>query len=162
MFLTPLPTDMILTTIKKAIDNHEPFHLHCPEVHEGYMMPLLTLNVKSLTRHFHESFWGDDRDDGIAPLHCVDLEFVINASDRLEDKEIIEVLAKAFEDEMGVRLFKCSLGKEVITRLIRGRVVTQEGRKEFKIRASQDPRLLDIDSKAMVKEWKKNKELAKG
>ena len=162
MFLTPLPTDMIETAIKKAIDNHEPFHLHCPDVHEGYMLPLITLNVKSLTRHFHESFWGDDRDHGISPLYCVDIEFVINAADRLEHKEIIEVIAKGFEDEMGVRLFKCSLESQMTTSLFRGEVKTRQSHPRFKIRASQDPRLLDMDTKEMVKEWKKNKELAKG
>ena len=126
------------------------------------MLPLVSLQVKSATRHFHESFWGDDRDKGIAPLYCVDLEFVINAADRLEDGEIIEVFAKAFEDAMGVRLFKCSLEYQMTTSLFRGEVKTRQSHPRFKIRASQDPRLMDMDTKEMVKEWKKNKELAKG
>ncbi len=155
-------TDLILLTVQEALANHEPFQYACDDVFEGYKLPLVSVEVKSLTRHYHQSFWGDDRDHGIAPLYCVDIEFVINAADRLEHKEIIEVIAKAFEEAMGVRLFKCSLESQMTTSLFRGEVKTRQSHPRFKIRASQDPRLLDMDTKEMVKEWKKNKELAKG
>ena len=160
--LTTINTDQILKTLNDALESHEPFHLECPDVFKGYMLPLITLTVKSQTRHFHESFWGDDRDQGIAPLLCVDIEFVINKADRLEDGEIIEVIAKAFEEAMGVRLFKCSLEYQMTTSLFRGKVKTRQSHPRFKIRASQDPRLLDMDSKAHYEQWKKKKELAEG
>ena len=160
--LTTINSDLILETLNEAINRHEPFHLECPDVHEGYMLPLITLDVKSQTRHYHESFWGDERDRGIAPLYCVDIEFVINAADRLEHKEIIEVIAKGFEDQMGVRLFKCSLEYQTTTSLFRGKVKTRQSHPRFKITASQDPRLLDIDSKAQYEQWKQERDLAKG
>lgn len=160
--LKPLETDLILETLNKAIDNHEPFQLPCDDVHPGYLLPLITLDVSSTSRHYHESFWGDERDRGIAPLYCVDIEFVINKADRLEDKEIIEVISKAFEDEMGVRLFECVLEYQMTTSLVRGRVLTRQSHPRFKILASQDPRLLDMDSEAQYEQWKKERDLAKG
>ena len=150
-----MKSDLILETVQNALDNHQPFQLPCDDIRPGYLLPLVSLQVKSLSRHFHQSFWGDDRDQGIAPLYCFDVEYVINAADRLEHKEIIEVIAAAFEDTMGVRLFKCSLESEMTTSLVKGRVITRQSHPRFKIRASQDPRLLDIDASAHYEEWKK-------
>mgnify|MGYP001344988784 CR=1 FL=1 len=156
--LTTINSELILETLNGALENHKAFNLPCDDVFEGYVLPLITLDVKSLSRHYHESFWGDDRDQGISPLLCVDIEFVINAADRLEHKEIIEVIAKAFEDQLGVRLFKCSLEYQTTTRLVRGRVITRQSHPRFKITASQDPRLLDIDSKAHYEQWKQEQD----
>ena len=160
--LTSINSDLILSTLNNALESHEPFNLECSDVHEGYVLPLITLDVKSLSRHYHQSFWGDDRDQGIAPLLCVDIEFVINKADRLEDVEMIEVISKAFEEAMGVRLFKCSLEYQMTTSLFRGKVKTRQSHPRFKIRASQDPRLLDMDNMKSLREWEKKKELAEG
>jgi hypothetical protein len=150
-----MKSDLILSTVLDALNNHEPFQLPCDDIQPGYLLPLVSLEVNSLSRHYHQSFWGDNRDQGIAPLLCVDVEYVINAADRLEDKEIIEVIAAAFENAMGVRLFKCSLESEMTTSLVKGRVITRQSSPKFKLRASQDPRLLDIDASAHYEEWKK-------
>ncbi len=140
-------TDLILLTIQEALANHEPFQYACDDVFEGYTLPLVSVEVKSLTRHYHESFWGDDRDQGIAPLLCVDIEFVINKGDRVDNEDVVKVIAQAFEEQKGVRLFKCSIEHRMVTRLVKGRVVTRPTHPEFKIRASQDVRLLDLDMK---------------
>ena len=158
MYLEPLPVVQILSTLNQALDNHEPFQLPCDDVHEGYMLPLVSLQVKSLNRHFHESFWGDDRDQGIAPLFCVDIEFVINKADRLEDKEVVEVIIKGFENVMGVRLFKCSLESQMTTSLFRGKVQTRQSHPRLKIRASQDPRLLEMDAEVRMKKFNQERD----
>ena len=150
-----MKSDLILSTVQAALDNHPAFQLPCDDIQPGYLLPLVSLEVSSLSRHYHQSFWGDDRDQGIAPLLCVDVEYVINAADRLEHKEIIEVIAAAFENEMGVRLFKCSLESQLVTRLVKGRVVTRQSHPTLKLRASQDLRILDIDASAHYEEWKK-------
>ena len=149
-----MKSDLILETVQKALDNHTTFQLPCDDIRPGYLLPLVSLEVNSLSRHYHESFWGDDRDEGIAPLVCVDVEYVINAADSLEDKEIIEVIAAAFENETGVRLFECSLESQMTTSLVKGRVITRATHPRLKLRASQDARLLDIDAKAQYEAWK--------
>lgn len=139
-------SDLILLTVQEALANHEPFQYACDDVFEGYTLPLVSVEVKSLTRHYHQSFWGDDRDEGIAPLLCVDIEFVINKADRVDNEDVVKVIAQAFEEQKGVRLLECSLEKRMTTRLVKGRVITRPSH-EFKIRASQDGRLLDLDLK---------------
>ena len=140
-------TDLILLTVQEALANHEPFQYACDDVFEGYTLPLVSVEVQSLTRHYHESFWGDDRDHGIAPLLCVDIEFVINKGDRVDNEEVVKVIAQAFEEQKGVRLFNCSIEHRMVTRLHKGKVITRKNHPEFKIRASQDVRLLDLDLK---------------
>lgn len=150
-----MKSDLILETVQGALDNHPAFQLPCDDIRPGYLLPLVSLEVNSLCRHYHQSFWGDDRDEGIAPLLCVDVEYVINAADRLEHKEIIEVIAAAFENTTGVRLFNCSFESFVTTSLVKGRVITRTTHPKLKLRASQDTRLLDIDAKAHYVEWKR-------
>ena len=137
---------IILSTVNAALQAHPAFLLPCDDIHPGYLLPLVSVEMKSLTRHYHESFWGDERDHGVAPLLCMDLSGSVSAANSVDNDEIIKVIAQAFDDQMGVRLFKCSLEQKVITRLVKGKVITQLKALEFKMTASQDYRLVDIDA----------------
>ena len=132
--------ELIMSTINKALDGEQSFQFTCED---GHIIPLVDLEIKSLHRIYHKSYWGDFRDEGVEPLLCVEIEFVINKATQVESEEVIEVIVKAFNEVQDVELFECSMEHKVQTRYVKcsNKVITQSQGLVFKVMASQDHRL---------------------
>lgn len=101
--------------------------------------------LKGMTIGYHKSYWGDDRDQGIAPLITKTVEYRLSSAG-VEDIAIIEALVKSFKEMMGVELFKAKVIRPTETYINRkGEIKTHRGSDTLIIEASDDPRLLDRD-----------------
>lgn len=101
--------------------------------------------LKGMTVGYHKSYWGDDRDQGIAPLIIKTVEYRLSSAG-VEDIDIIEALVKSFKEEVGVELFKAKITRPTETYLNhKGEIKTHRGSETLTIEASDDPRILDRD-----------------
>ncbi len=101
--------------------------------------------LKGMTVGYHKSYWGDDRDQGIAPLIVKTVEYRISSAG-VDDIDIIKALVKSFKEEVGVELFKAKISRPTDTYINRkGEIKTSRGDSTLIIEASDDPRILDRD-----------------
>jgi len=101
--------------------------------------------LKGMTVGYHKSYWGDDRDHGIAPLITKTVEYRISSAG-VDDTDIIKALVKSFKEEMGVELFKAKITRPTETYINRkGEITTSRGDDTLTIEASDDPRIFDRD-----------------
>ena len=100
--------------------------------------------LKGMTVGYHKSYWGDERDQGIAPLITKTVEYRISSSG-VEDTDIIKALVKSFKEEMGVELFKAQINRSTETYLRKGEIKTSRGDDTLTIEASDDARILELD-----------------
>jgi hypothetical protein len=107
--------------------------------------------LKGMTVGYHKSYWGDERDQGIAPLTTKTVEYSIS-SVGVEDTDIIKALIKSFKEEMGVELFKAKITRPTETYINhKGEIKTHRGSETLTIEASDDPRILDRDVRSQIK-----------
>lgn len=135
--------ELITTTINKALEEHKPFQYVCEDREDKMILQMVRVEVKSLQRIYHEYYWGDFRDEGLDPLLCVEIEFVINKATKVQNEEVVDVIVKAFNETQGVELFECSIEHKVLTRFVKksNEVKTSSHGLVFKVMASEDPRL---------------------
>ena len=101
--------------------------------------------LKGMTVGYHKSYWGDDRDHGIAPLITKTVEYRITSAG-VDDIDIIKALVKSFKEEIGVELFKAKISRPTETYINRkGEIKTHRGSSILTIEASDDPRIFDRD-----------------
>lgn len=114
-------------------------------------MVAVSADLKSMVIGYHPSFWGDDRDQGIAPLITKTVEYQLH-SIGVEASDIIKALVKSFKDEIGVQLFKATISRPTETHLNRkGEIITHRGMETLTIEASDDPRLLELEVLSQLK-----------
>jgi hypothetical protein len=107
--------------------------------------------LKGMTIGYHKSYWGDDRDHGIAPLITKTVEYRISSAG-VEDTDIIKALVKSFKEEMGVELFKAKITRPTETYINRkGEITTSRGDDTLTIEASDDPRILELEVLSQLK-----------
>ena len=106
--------------------------------------------LKGMTVGYHKSYWGDERDQGIAPLITKTVEYRISSSG-VEDSDIIKALVKSFKEEMGVELFKAQITRSTETYLRKGEIKTSRGDDTLTIEASDDARILERDCLSQIK-----------
>ena len=103
--------------------------------------------LKGMTIGYHQSYWGDDRDHGIAPLITKTVEYRITSAG-VDDIDIIKALVKSFKEEFGVQLFKAKITRPTETYINRkGEIKTSRGDSTLTIEASDDQRLLEIHTR---------------
>ena len=107
--------------------------------------------LHSMTIGYHKSYWGDDRDQGIAPLILKTVEYRLS-SVGVDDTDIINALVKSFKEDMGLELFKASITRPTQTYLTRkGEIKTHRGSQTLTIEASDDPRIYEREVLSQIK-----------
>jgi len=107
--------------------------------------------LKAMTTDYHKSYWGDERDQGIAPLLIKTVEYRLS-SVGVDDTDIIKALVKSFKEEMGLELFKAEITRPTKTYLSRkGEIKTIRGSETLTIEASDDPRIYSRDVLSQIK-----------
>ena len=107
--------------------------------------------LRGMTVGYHKSYWGDDRDHGIAPLILKTVEYRLSSAG-VDDTDIIKALVKSFKEEMGIELFKAKITRSTETYINRkGEIKTHRGDDTLTIEASDDPRLLELEVLSQLK-----------
>jgi len=105
------------------------------------------VELKSMTCGYHQTYWGDGRDHGIAPLTTKTYDFQLLTAN-VSDEDVLKALNESFSNMMGVELLAVSIEQTLSTKLIRDKVKTFKSTPKLIIVASDDQRLLDRDCRA--------------
>jgi len=133
--------DLIMTAFKEALDSVSDYTTSFDD------LTVAASELKSMTCGFNQTYWGDGRDHGIAPLTTKTYEFQLITAN-VSDEDVLKALNKSFSNMMGVELLAVSIEQTLSTKLIKDKVKTFKSTPKLIIVASDDRRLLDRDCRA--------------